>query len=539
MEDKDSAANPSSGAGSSLADYVRPEEDTNSNQRYDELKGRMHSRRLLLAPADAAKKSMRRALEAIYKQKLRTVEEASEKKDQQINELSRKNAMLRMELDSAKKDADQQLHDARSRYQEKIAKITQNLDRAQQVVTDSRRDAESIRRLEKESDEYKQQWMDSQRELSSAQTECDKLRKSVAEFQHSRELFETQERETAAATEAEIALTQEKLRQMAEKYSSETRRAEELDARVRRIEEENAGLRQQLQARELEGETYRRQLAELGETLKDRQIEVDACMEQVRAEGNATAQTDLADRQALQCEIERLTNALQDARDTRQDSLDILGAQLDASEKHRRVLQEEHQALQRKLAALQTSYENLKHRYFAAANENEKHQSEILTLRTSRRGSLTKTQELVQCKDHLEVSLRVLQEENQRLLEEKSSWEVEREKLQQQVTELIRKVEMVANGSAEQVKKYIRKASAYKSKARQGDLKLQQMSARLVEAEAFPSLAGGETVREGLSEEVLRAQYSSTPEARQLEAEIASTLEKSSTAAGELRFQQL
>ncbi len=445
--------------------------------------------------------------------------------------------MLKSETDSSKQDYEQQLKDLRRKYQDQVDELTLELHAAQTKAEDSR-ERELVRRFQREADEYKQKWSDAQKDLLNLRSENERLKTSRDGLEQERQKMLEHEQETALAHEAETSQLADKVKQTGEDQAAEIEKAAARDSQLQRLTGENEGLKQQVQDLELEIGNYKQQLADLGSTLKDRETEIESCIAQIQEENKEKAQAEQEEKQALQAEIDRLSASLQESDNAHKDELTSFAERIETAEKEKQALNSEQQTLRVKLNELQTNYEGVKNSYAKTFNQKEKTEDELTSLQSKYRNTLERVQELAVAKDHLELSLRMVEEEQQRLAEEKAQWSTERGQLQQQISVLVRKMETLTKDSAEQIRKCIKKASEYKAKVRQGNLKLQQMTARLVRAQAA---GGAESFREPLPNTsrslaaadveppfsdvaVQRELLNATPEANQLEEEIAKTL---------------
>eukprot|EP01022_Parablepharisma_sp_SALTPOND_P019936 TRINITY_DN3502_c0_g1_i1.p2 TRINITY_DN3502_c0_g1~~TRINITY_DN3502_c0_g1_i1.p2 ORF type:complete len:584 (+),score=120.96 TRINITY_DN3502_c0_g1_i1:4852-6603(+) len=469
-----------------------------------------------------------KTVEAPYKQKLDNLNEEIEQKDFTISELTRENKLLKTDLEATRNDYERQLKNVKQKYLSQIDDLNIEIQELQGKLDDTR-DKELVRIIKREKEEYKKKLVETQRDLLEAKSTITVLKNEVESLERDKQRFCEQVRMESEEAEKEINRITEKFKQSEEDHVAELQELHVKNKQLQQLLIENEALKGQVQELEIELGGYKKQIQEVGGTLKERELEIEACILQIQEENKENSVRVKEEKQILQNEIERLETTIKEMEESHKDELETITEKLEATEKQGKAMYEDQQQLRTKLEELQASYESIKTNYEKIVRQSNKQEDEIFALQARYRNSLTKEQELVTAKDHLEVSLQLMKEEHEKYLNEKAEWNAERTKLQSQIVALTRKIETITKEAAENVKRHVNKAAEYKSKVRRANLKLQQMTTKLAQyqAEIYQNFTPGKIEASNISNAwIQREVMSATPDPDKLEADIELTLER-------------
>eukprot|EP01022_Parablepharisma_sp_SALTPOND_P021277 TRINITY_DN411_c0_g1_i1.p1 TRINITY_DN411_c0_g1~~TRINITY_DN411_c0_g1_i1.p1 ORF type:complete len:1006 (-),score=83.67 TRINITY_DN411_c0_g1_i1:3692-6709(-) len=480
---------------------------------------------LLPTDTDMLRAKIAREIEAPYKQKVDTLNQEIDRLESDLSETRRSNALLKSELEANELDYSRQINDLKHKHQGQMADLMAELQLLHEKLDDTR-DKEMIRTMKREIEEYKRKSLDAQREAAELRKQRDelKLEKSTVSIEHAKQIEQVRAGERRAQDEVEDL--QLKIQKMEEELTRELQAGVEKGEQIQQLTESNNLLKEKLQECELELSQCRTQSQAAETRAKEHEDAVEAYAKRLQEEEKERSLFEREDKAKLQQEVERLEKELMHCEEARKSELQDLSDRLEGTEREKRVLQEEYKMTRKKLADLQGSFENIKLTHIKALDARDKLENELAKLQERYRNLLTKEQELATAKEHLEFSIKSIEEEYHKLTEEKRLWGNERAQLQTQISELAQRLENATK--RDDVNMYKRKATEYKNKVRQANLKLQQMAAKLARLQA-ESFAMGE-YRPIPAEVIMKPQQEPVGEkvynVKQLESEIEETLGK-------------
>ena len=496
-------------------------------EQREKILDEQRTKALLPTDTDMLRAKIAREIEAPLKQKIEALMQEIDQLETEMSETRRANALLKSEIESKDADYSRQFNDLKQKHQGQSADLMGELELMHEKLDDTR-DKEIIRTMKREVEEYKRKSLDALKETADVRKQRDelKLEKSSIAIEHSKQLEQVRTNERKAREEIEDLNS--KLQKLDEELEKELEKGVEKGEQIQQLIADNNTLKKNLQECELELNQTRTQFQSAENKLKEKEDALDSYSKKLQDEEKDRAILEREDKVKLQQEIERLQKELNISEDTRKSEVRDLSERLEGTEREKRVFQEECKMTRKKLADLQGSFENVKLNHIKALDARDKLENELMRSQDRYRASLTKEQELSTAKEHLEFSIKSIDEEHQKVLEEKKHWTMERVQLQSQISELAQKLETATKKTVDEVKNYREKASSYKSKVRQANLKLQQMATKLARVQAESFVAGEyrsiPVVRQ--PPPMLAGVEGMIHDVKELESEIAETLDK-------------
>jgi len=445
---------------------------------------------------DLLKAKMNRFVETPYKQKIDSLNLELEEKDGQISELERQNEFLKKDLENIKTEYEKAIKEMKNKYISQIDSLNFEIH-ALQNNSDERKDKELMRLIKNDLDETKRKYAEAQKDLLETKNNFTNLQGELELLNQENARLTQENQEINTNAQNEINKITEKFKESEIEHSSEIEKSLSQNKQIQQLLIENEQLKGTVQELEIENGQLKKQIEELGNSLKDRENDIDNCILQIQEENKENARKVNDEKQFLQNEIDRLEQKLREEQENNTQELEEMQKKIENSERAAGTENQEKSQLRSRIEELEEMHKNLKNNYDKLAKQNENLEDELFSTQTRYRGSLTKEQELSNLKEHLEISIKLLKEEHQTLLNEKNDWATERSDLQNQILKLTKKLEDVTKEASENIQKHMKKASEYKAKVRQANLKLQNMSSKLLHGNQAESFQQGVTPIKG------------------------------------------
>jgi len=455
-----------------------------------------------------------------YQERIANMQKDLDDKENIIEELKRHNKLLKIDIEDMKSDCEEQLKSLKRRYTRQIDELAAENQRLE-IEYGTNQEQESIAMIERRQEEYKRKYNESQKALTEANRTVNNLKSELEVLDKTNKKLNEQLHIQNINTENEIEKLTDKLKRAKEEYASEVQKGLEKDKTIQQQIINIETLKAQFQQLEDENADCLRRENEIKETLRERDKEIEECILQIKSENRENSERVYEQNQILVNENIMLKNQIKDFEDGQSQQVQELLEKLQLGEKEAKTMHEEHQQLIIRTEELQTTCEVLKNNYDKANNHNNKLELEVASLQTLYRNSLIKGQELMTIKEHLELSLQLLKDENQSLKADHSNWDTERKELQNQITSLTKKLEVVTKESADKLKGYAKKRSEYRAKLREANLRLQQMSSHIahLQAETY------QLPKQEMFNAFVLKTGTLTPDSSKLEADIERTLQ--------------
>lgn len=456
-----------------------------------------------------------------YQERIASMQREAEDKENAIEELKRLNKSLKAELEDAKSEHEEELRSLKKRYTRQIDELVAENQRLELEHGDSQ-ERETASMLERRQEEYRRKYNESQNALGEANRNLNALKAELEALEKTNRKLNEQLQMQNFNTENEIEKLTDKLKRAKEEYAGEVQRGLEKDKAIQEHMLNIENLKAQIQQLEEENVNCVRREDEIKETLRERDREIEECIQQIKSETKDNSERAQDENQILIHENAALRNQLKSFEDNQSLQVQELLDKLQLGEKQAKVMYEEQQELRMRAEELQATCETLKSTCDKANAHTLKLEQEISSLQSLYRNSLVKGQELMTVKEHLELSLQLLREENEGMKGERAGWKEERGELQRQISGLARKLEGTTRESADKLKDFARKRSEYRVKLREAKLRLQQMEAQAAQLQAETQLPKLEVPSALL---LKTGMLDISPDSSKLEAEIERTLQ--------------
>ena len=491
----------------------------------------LQTRSLAIGDPELLRLRIQRDMEEQYKGKIELIGEENEKVRKELAVLKQTEAALRVELESSNKEHQRMMIVMKENYVMQINDMTEQL-KALQKPDDNEPYRSQLQTLRRELMESQQALIEMQRELSELKRERDRFKQERDQFSFEKAKLTGNEELLKTNHQYELEKVNGKIKDLQEDLANETTKGLERNHKIEQLIFELEALKKKYNEEQLEYSSSVRRVTELEELLKDREAEINTYIRKTKQEEKQTYLLEMEERGKLQNEIDRLDAGLLQVSEQAKNDKEELLRQIQSLETIKRSSQDELKELRRKVMKMQADNEALKETYIKSMDKKDEVEKELKKLQEKHRNLLSTEQAHMNVRDKLELTVKKYNDTVVGLEEEKVGWAKERKDLQAQIMTLTQRLEKTTKEAIDNINHYKSKAREYKAKTRQANLKLNQIAGKFARAQAENlSLPGNATI----SPEVKGSEFSElVPELRQIESEIARTLNAHKQIAGKL-----
>eukprot|EP00347_Sterkiella_histriomuscorum_P013840 403363164 len=387
---------------------------------------------------DILRMRIQKDLESRFRIELETRALELEKMTDAYYECKRHMEIYKTSLENQKFDTEKIVQEMREKHKMELNEIFEE-NQSLQLKLEEQRDRETIRQVRRELDEYKKKCSDQSLELNELRKDREslKLERNELIIKQAKELED--ERNVRRTLNTENDKFKFRIRCLEDDLQKQQLKTEKKTQEVNATMADKTSTLSILKEKEIMLDTFKRQVNELREELHQRELDLEQHFRRQVDEDKDKGIMERKEKTKLQKELEILEKNYIELEQRRKADVTIGQEEYEKLQRQHRVLTEERNIYLNKVQQLQADYDDLMKQYQGKTDELDMVDREYKKIQEKHREVMNSEYNLQTAKDHLETSVRVSQEELQRVHAEYEEsvyrWKQERNDLHQKLSE--------------------------------------------------------------------------------------------------------
>ena len=362
-------------------------------------------------------------------------------------ELKRQSEIYKTMIDNHRYETDKVLQEMREKHKRELDEVVEE-NRALLVRMEEGRDRDTVRQMRREVEEWKKRASDAGIENNQLRKERDALKLDRNDMLIKQAKDMEEERNSKRTLSTECDKLRFKLKCMEEDLLKAGLKAEKKAQEANAFSNEKTSLLSLLKEKEILLDSMKRQLNESREDLHQRDQQSDSVNRRQVEDDRDKSVWQRKEMSKLQKEMEVLEQNYMEMEQQKKQQAVLMQEEYEQLQKKHRVITEERAIYLQKVQELERELEDNRQTLDRKGDECALVEREYKKLQDKHRDTLASEYSLSTAKEHLETSMRVLQDDYQRVCSEYEQqtflYKRERGELLQKVAELTRAYEKVA-----------------------------------------------------------------------------------------------
>lgn len=352
---------------------------------------------------------------------------------------------------------------------------------------DDRRDRDLIKQLRRDLDESRRKAQDVVQELNELRRDRDslKLDKNEQFLQHQKEIEELKNKNRDL--QSEIDRMDFKSKSLVDENQKMQLKMEKRSNEVHQAQTEKVQLENILKSKDQIIDTLNRQINQLREDLKAKDLEQETIIRRKHEEDRQRELQDKNENIKLQHDVEYIKKQKLELESQLRTEIQKWRGDAEVAERKLRSVQDELKACQNKLKQLQTDHDNLQRSVALKQTHMQQIDGEYTTIQEKYQKTENEALVLQKQKEQLEESVKQQTAEMEKFQVEYEDqlaiWKKDKSEMQMRIQELGAYSEKLKFETQEQIETYKRKYADYKTKLKKANASIQTLTTRLAKYE--------------------------------------------------------
>ncbi|CDW73834.1 UNKNOWN [Stylonychia lemnae] len=431
---------------------------------------------------DILRMRIQKDLESKFRIELETRALELERMTDAFYECKRHMEIFKTSLENQKFESEKILQEMREKHKNELTEIYEE-NQSLQIKLEEQRDRETIRQIRRELDEFRKRASDQSLEINELRKERDalKLERNDMIIKQAKELED--ERNTRRTLNTDNDKLKFRVRCLEDDLQKQCLKSEKKTQELNQTSNEKTSLLGLMKEKEIQMDSMNRQMNELREELHQRELDLDMYLRRQTDEERDKGIMERKEKSKLQRELEILEKNYTELEQQRKADIYAIQDDYEKLQKQHRVMTEERNIYLQKVQQVQTEFDDMRKTFDQKNDEFDMIEREYKKLQERHRETMNNEFNLQTAKDHLEMSVRVSQEElqkvNQEFEESVYRWKQERGELLNKLQEF----QSVISRARDESAKSKLHSKQYKDKLRLANNTIRALSQKVAQYE--------------------------------------------------------